>query len=89
MFFNKFWSFLVTLVQGQVKHLAGTSTHLLVHRVDQLRKGGQRRADVFEAGLRLATAKVGQRPRGVSEHRQLGPVRELLKEGAHRALLEH
>ena len=62
--------------------------YLLVNGVDQLRQGGQRRAHVFEAGLGLAPAKVGQCPGGVAQHRELRPVRELLQEGAHRTLME-
>lgn len=57
--------------------------------MDKLGQGGQGRANVFEAGLRLPPAKVGQRPRGVAQHRQLGSVGELLQERAHRTLLKH
>lgn len=64
------------------------NTYLLVDGVDKLSQGGQRGANVFEAGLGLAPAEVRQGPGGVAEHRELRPVRKLLQEGAHRALLE-
>ena len=56
--------------------------------MDELSQGGQRGANVFEAGLGLSPAKVRQGPGGIAEHRQLRPFRQLLKEGPHRALLE-
>lgn len=68
---------------------AGVGQDLLVNGVDQLGEGRQRRTDVLEAGLRLPPAEVGQGPRSVAEHRQLGAVGQLLEERAHGTLLQH
>lgn len=57
--------------------------------MNKLGQGGQGGANVFEARLRLPPAEVGQRPRRVAQHRQLGSVGELLQERAHRTLLKH
>lgn len=77
-----------TMRAARINSVTIIVTHLLVDGVDELRQCGQGGADVFEAGLRLSPAEVGQRPGGVSQHGQLGSVGELLQQRAHCPLLE-
>ena len=55
----------------------------------QPRERGERVAEELKLGLRLAAAKVGEGPRGVAEHGELGVLVELLQERMKRVLREH
>ena len=61
------------LVVGSVREVrqrpARVGENLLVIRVDERRKGGERGLDEIKGRLGLATAQVGQRPDSVAQHR--------------------
>ena len=81
------------LVVGAVAEVAQRPArirqHLLVVGVHQPRERGERVAEELKLGLRLAAAKVGEGPRGVAEHGELGVLVELLQERVKRVLREH
>lgn len=79
---------LVGAVREVAQRPARVREDFLVGRKDELRERRQSRRDHGEIGLRLAAAKVGQRPRGVAEHGELGILVQLVEQRVHRPGLQ-
>ena len=81
------------LVVGAVREVrespTGVDENLVVQGVDELGQDGQGGSDQVPVRLRsLSSAEVGQRPGGISEHRQLVALAEESQEGRESTLVQ-